>query len=758
MKKNIVTILFLLISYVLFSQENTLKRVEFKNTKASVALTNLEKLFDVKFSYSSDLLKNKTITLAKENRTLDDVLFELSFILHIKFNKLNKRYIYVTKSFRKNLSEIVVKGYLTKGITKNKDATFKLSPKRIGLLPGLIEADVIESIQQLPGVVSIDETATGISVRGGTSDQNRIIWDGINIYHNGHLFGMVSAFNPNVAEKITFYNKGTDVKFSDRISSVIDITTTNDIALKPRLETGFNGVDADILLEFPIIKNKLSVQTSFRKSYYGLIETATFDKYETKVYQNSNIDNETFSFKDYHFKFNYKLNKNNKLSLSLIHIDNDFENEYSKTDENASFTDRLDTENDGYSLFWYKIWGDDLKQETSISLSNYRLNYDFLTIKNNAFFSDFSKENRISDVLFSTSFTKTFSKNKNITFGYQDTYKDVRFLFKEQKDILYILDKDNAHVNTHSVFSGYHFKKNTFDVYLGGRINYYTTLNAVRFEPRLIINKDINTHFKWQFTGEVKNQIISQIDETVLSDLSLERKLWRLADAKNFPIINSIHLSSGLTYTKNRLTIDVDFYSKRTTGITALSLGFLNPNDNSFHIGEQRVNGIDFYLKNDFSNRFKTWINYSFLDVHNNYENLNNNDSFTANTEIRHSLNISSSYKINKFLISLGWKIRSGKPLTDLDYDANGTAYFHGINTETLPTYHRLDISSTYNFIFSKKSTIRGKVGLSIRNVYNNKNLINVEFIGNNALDDTVQILKNHSIGLTPNFLFRVYF
>jgi len=285
MKINILIFLFLFTSFYSISQNKVVKTIVFNNTKATTALKNLEKLFNIKFSYPTKLVEGKKISLQESKRTLDDVLFEISFLLNVQFKRLNKRYIYIIPSFRKNLNEVIVKSYLTQGISKKKNAAFKINPKRLGLLPGLIEADVIESIQQLPGVVSIDETATGLSVRGGTSDQNRIIWDGINIYHKGHLFGMVSAFNPNIAENVTFYNKGTNAKFGERVSSVIDISTTDKIAKNTSLEMGFNGIDFDMVLETPIIKDKLSLQTSFRKSYYNLIETITFDRYEKKVYQ-----------------------------------------------------------------------------------------------------------------------------------------------------------------------------------------------------------------------------------------------------------------------------------------------------------------------------------------------------------------------------------------------------------------------------------------------------------------------------------------
>jgi len=759
MRYSIVVIFAILFSISTFSQEEKSQEIYFENENLEVVLNNLEKIYSVKFSYPSELVASKKITLEKESRTLDETLFEISLTSDIQFNRLDSTYIYLTQSQVEEISEVFVKSYLTQGITKNKDATFQINPNKLGLLAGLTETDILESIQQLPGVTSIDETATSFSVRGGSSDQNRVIWDNINIYHTGHLFGMVSVFNPNIAQNITFYNKGTNAKFGDRVSSVIDISTTNKISNKTQLELGINGINADVFLETPIIKDKLSVQTSFRRSYEDIFETNTFKKFEQKAFQHTKIDGEFFYFKDYNLKLNYSLNKKNRLSLSLIHIDNDLENDFSDTTLNTTYMDILDSENDGYNLQWNKQWNENINQKTSINLSKYRFNYNFITHQNNIFISDFSKTNTITDFGFSTDVTINIQKNKSINFGYQNSLKEVNFLFKEVKDLLYILDEDNSNIDTHSIYSGYTYKNpKLFDFYGGLRVNYYTKLNTTRFEPRFVLNKELSENLKIQLTGEIKNQIISQIDETILSDLSLERKLWRLADGQNFPIINSFQISSGATYSKNNWTTDFDLYYKKTDGITALSLGFLNPTDNTFHKGKQKVVGFDFYLKKKLSNRMQTWVSYSFLDVKNKYNGLNSDTYFTANTEIKHAISASLDYKINDFQFALGWKWRSGKPLTDLDIDINGNAFYDGINTERLPYYHRLDFSSTYKFSFSKNGSTRGKVGFSVRNIYNNKNHISTEFSGNNTIDDPIKILEKHSIGITPNIMFRVYF
>ncbi|WP_457615563.1 TonB-dependent receptor domain-containing protein [Lutibacter sp.] len=756
-----------LIPIVAFSQEKATFSIEFNNNPVADVLASLEEMFDVKFSYQDNIINGKKVTLSKKNRTLDEVLTELTMLINVNFQKLSERYIFlkpiVSISEEQHLAEVVIDGYLTRGITKNKNATYQISPQKLEILPGLTEPDIMESIQQLPGVISPNETATGLIVRGGASDQNRVIWDGINIYHNGHLFGMISAFNPNITENITFHNKGTNAKFGERISSVIDISTSSKIYKKLVTEFGFNGISADTYLATPILKDKLSLQVSFRRSFEDFLETSTFKNIEEKVFQNTTIDesataDEKFYFKDYNLKLNYKPTDKDLLSLSIIHIDNDLEHIFDDIIHNKSYKNTLDVENDGYSFGWKRKWNANITQNTQASLSKYRLNYHYMISENFLQVSDYDKRNVIYDSGLFSEFQLKTAKGNNWLLGYQYTLKDVGYEFKETTDITYILDADKTIINTHSLYANFsHRNVKWLDIDGGIRVNYYSELDAFRVEPRVIINKNISNTLKLQLTGEIKNQVISQIDETVLSDLSLEDKLWRLADGATFPIINSHQVSAGLLYSKNGWSIDVDHYYKKVTGITALSLGFLNPNDSGFHIGKQKIFGADFYLKKNF-NKLKTWLSYSYIDVKSKYETLNNNQYFTASTEIKHAVSASVSYKLNQFQLALGWKWHVGKPFTKAYFDTNGTdLIFEGINTEKLPDYHRLDFSSTYRFNFSKDGAIRGKVGLSIRNLYDRQNHISREYIGNNAIDDPIEIIDKYSLGITPNFLFRIY-
>ena len=470
-KKNLFYFLFFL-PLVAFSQEKATFSVQFEDEPITEALLTLEKTFDVRFSYQDSFLEDKRITLDKADRTLDQVLTEISVLSSINFQKIDERYIIVneTRASLDNiqiLDNVIITGYLTKGIYKNKDATFTLNPKKLEILPGLIEADILESIQLLPGVISPNETATGFTVRGGALDQNRIIWDGINMYHKGHLFGMLSAFNPNSTSNVIFHNKGTHSRFGERVSSVIDISSTNKITDRFKAGIGINGINADVYIDTPIIKEKLSIQASLRRSYTELYQSRTFDEIADKVFQNTKIDNiestnNEFFFIDYNIKLNYKLNDNNSFYASTIYIDNNLDYTVEDKDLNKSFNDILKIKNDGYSFGWNKIWNPKISQKTEAFLSRYSLAYNYIIVEEAEQKSDFEKRNEIYDSGLSTEVIINTEANNDLTFGYQYVLKDVSYLFKETSDLVFILDSDKTIIKTHAVYAQYFYKARFF--------------------------------------------------------------------------------------------------------------------------------------------------------------------------------------------------------------------------------------------------------------------------------------------------------
>lgn len=98
-----------------------------------------------------------------------------------------------------------------------------VSAKLIKRMPGLAEADVIRSIQGLPGVVASSDFSTKIYVRGGGSDQNLILFDNAPVFSPTHFFGLFSTFLVEGVDDVTFYKGGFAPEYGNRLSSVLDV-------------------------------------------------------------------------------------------------------------------------------------------------------------------------------------------------------------------------------------------------------------------------------------------------------------------------------------------------------------------------------------------------------------------------------------------------------------------------------------------------------------------------------------------------------
>lgn len=100
-----------------------------------------------------------------------------------------------------------------------------VSARAIKRLPGLAEADVIRSLQALPGVVASSDFSTKIYVRGGGADQNLFLLDNGVVYSPVHFFGLFSTFLVEGIDDVKFYKGGFGPQYGNRLSSVVDISS-----------------------------------------------------------------------------------------------------------------------------------------------------------------------------------------------------------------------------------------------------------------------------------------------------------------------------------------------------------------------------------------------------------------------------------------------------------------------------------------------------------------------------------------------------
>ncbi len=666
------------------------------------------------------------------------------------------------------LKEIVVIDYLAAGISKVKNSV-QLNPHTLKTLAGLAEPDILQSIQQVPGVNSPFETAAGIHVRGGLPDQNLILWNGIKTYNHGHFFGMISAFNPYITDKVEFIKNGTPARYGDRISSVIDITSSNNVSNKLSGGVGTNLLYADGYLNIPLVDNKLSVQLSGRRSFTDVFSTPTYSQISDRVFQNTKIGDVTsddqqaensFYFTDFSANSIWQINSNNKLIFNSLYNRNRLDFESESDIANQSFNDQLLHANEGANLQWIGNLSDKFTVDLNGSYSRYILRYDFIQTVSDTI-TQSSKKNYVEESAYQFNGDYTLNSDSRIKLGYHLSDVRIRYAYEtESPSYQIILDSDNSTVQTHSGYFEYLFENDQYTVQPGIRFNYYNQLNEQFFEPRLYVQKRFPNNIALSLSGEYRTQIASQIKESVVSDLSLENKVWALASPNRFPVLTSFQISSGISYRYKEWFAELEGYRKALNGVTTLIFGYLNGLENQFREGDSQIHGADLLVKRTWDS-YESWISYSYIRTQNTFDDINDNQSFPGSWSIEHTIRWSNIVNINDWEFSLGWLWHTGKSFTDVStLDAEGgpvQIFYDELNANNLPVYHRMDMSVMKEFGSAQHPNLRYRLGLSVLNVYNKKNLLNREFRTTPSLENELIDTRVYSLGITPNLVFRVF-
>ncbi|UPT70095.1 MAG: TonB-dependent receptor plug domain-containing protein [Flavobacterium sp. JAD_PAG50586_2] len=757
-----LAIVFIQISW---SQKSEKRTFVYTAVKIEKVLSDVEEKFDVKYSYVDSITSGKEITLPKALYSLDEINTKITKQTGFRIVKIDSRFYSVVQDTEAisiktiTLDDVIVESFLAKGINKTSEKVV-LYPQKVQTLPGVTDADILLTLQQLPGVKSPNETASGLHVRGSTSDQNLILWNGIRLYHPGHLFGMISGINPNVEQTVNYYNKAVNPKFGERISSVIDIRTSDKITDKTKINGGINGLNADLYAQTSLIKGKLGIQLSGRKSFTEWLQTPTFNQLARKVFQNTNFSDfnsqNQFGFQDYSAKLNYKPNSNSELSLTGLWIDNNLDFKNKNSDATINSQD-MAISNFGFSLNWFQKYSQRLQQKLLLFYSSYDFEYEKIQQYSASEFEGFKKLNHVIDSGMELNFSFSVNEKLHWDFGYQLFGNDVSHLFNSYNQNLGVILDLRHNYNVTQVgysFLKYDYQKWNFQA--GVRYNYYSQLESNSFEPRIMVQRKFTDSFIWQVSYEGKSQVSSQIREDFANDLSLENYVWVSAAKRSYPIQRANQYTTGFIYKKNSWLLDVDGYFKTISGITSFTFDFQNQYDLNIQKGKGFTKGVDVLLQKSAAS-WRAWMTYTFEDSQNKFDAINQNEYFRTNSNIKHALNFSLYKKWGNYNLALGWFWHTGKPYSSINDDGEMVSY----NSETLPNYHRLDVSGFYQFQDSKDRQY--KIGVSIYNLYNRQKVISKELERDFAeigdfLTPKYSVQNYYSLGITPNIFFRLSF
>ena len=744
---------------------------KFKDLRPLIDILNIiESRYAVHFSYLDTTIENKTARLPEDHISLEAALDQLKSDTNLDYIILNSSNIVISKRsnpfsdfITQKLEEVVITNYLTKGISKKSDGKIKIDTDEFGILPGLIEPDILQSIQALPGIISVDERVSNINVRGGTHDQNLILWDGIKMYQSGHFFGLVSAFNPYLTKEVNVSKNGTSTKYGDGVSSVIDMQQSNSLDQEFKAGAGFNLIHADVYAKLPL-DEKSEFQLSARRSVTDFVFTPTYDQFLQRVFQdsdfsnsgNSNIisNNERFYFYDIAAKFLYDITDQDQIRFNFSTINNSLTYDQEPLDASQlPLQNSLEQSNFATGVQYLKYWNSKVTTTAQVYYTNYDLNSTNYDITNT---QRIDQDNQVDDFGIKINATNHIDDNLKLHGGYQfsEVIVSNSELFNNPTFESFVKEV----VRTHSIYGEAEFtsaNKNTY-ARIGLRTNYIEKFSEFFTEPRLSVSHKLNNDFRLEFLAELKSQTTSQIIDLQNDFLGIEQRRWILSNNEDIPIIKSVQGALGIHYNKNKLLISAEAYIKDVEGITSRSQGFLNQFEFIGAIGKYQVRGVDFLINKQFDS-FSTWLSYTYSTNDYTFDDLNNGDPFPNNLDIRHSATFAGTYTFDNLKFALGMNWHSGRPQTmplPNQITGNSSIEYELPNSSRISAYFRTDISATYKLKFTDK--LDASIGASIWNLFDRKNILNTYY----TLDTNgnVVTIENLSLGITPNISFRVEF
>lgn len=659
------------------------------------------------------------------------------------------------------ISPVTLNGYLVRGIDKTQDGSTLIDYGKFTLLPGLIESDVLQTVQALPSVMSVDETVSNINIRGGSHDQNLILWDDIKMYQSGHFFGLISSFNPQITQTATVINNGTDASFTDGVSGSILMESNKNLQSKFEGSFGVNLLNADLFADIPLGETS-SIQVTGRTSTDNLFRTPTYDSYFNRVTQNteakdnvSEVSNsqQNFNFFDTSLRWLYKPTDKDVIRLNFILINNDL-----SFDETALFEGSLETRESSISqnsiaagLNYRRQWN----KKVSTNIHIYNTDYKLQGINANILANQrFLQENKVSETAIKLASTYEQQLWK-FNLGYNFIESEVINL--NDIDLPRFVNRDSEVLREHAVFSQIYFENaaKDFSVRSGVRFNYIEKFDELIIEPRLSVRKTIGTHFEVEALGEFKHQNISQIVNFQNDFLGIERRRWQLTDNENIPILKSKQASLGLLYKNKGWLLDAKGYFKTVDGITTQSQSFTTKYELEKQKGSYDIFGFEFLFRKKFKH-LSSWLSYSYINNTYTFETLEEIE-FPSNFDITHSITLGSTFSNKHWNISAGLNYRTGKPtsipLSGNDV-VNNEVNFDSANNERLQDYLRIDASALYKFKINNQ--FRSEIGASVWNLSNRENPINNYYRVNT--DNTPVKFSRFSLGITTNAVLRIFF
>lgn len=617
------------------------------------------------------------------------------------------------------------------------------------------ETDPINQLKRNPGVMPGAEGNNGINIRGGSSDQNLILLEGMPIYESNHTGNLSSIFVDEAIRNIDFMKSGLPARYGGRLSSVINIQLKdgNKKQRETFINTGLQGIT--FFTEGPVINNKLSYAFSLRNSWINSL-LKPFKKL-IPLYEDISMN-----YRDLQMKMTYQISNNQKISLAGYFGGDNLKLAKSNKDNDliTSETNKLGSSNDLLSVNYTNIFNSKIKFHLNAGYLKYKVSsigqYSFVSGNNDSIINELQVINfsTIEDRQLMTSLDYYFKENIKVKIGLgyinhenNPAVKQSRFISEGSIDSLENLDdpivSDEYFTYIESNLQLYKDLIITPGFFL---VNYNSVGKKYSsFQPRVqaILNLSKNLTISGGYTKS--SQFIHLLAN---SGLGLPSELW-VPSNQILPPQNLKHYNIGLKWEIDSSTqISLATYIKDYDGLIEyiepvdLFLNIISPDGNPPILnnprdwqdktekgGIGRAEGFEFSISRN-TVGYQTWLSFHYGRSNRKFEKINEGNTFITKYDKPYNFNTGMSFKLSKnWQAGLMWVYSSGQPFTIADEGFNplGGEILPEVkflnpsskNNYRMPAFHQLTINADYKFSFNN---IRSNFSIGLYNVYNRLN------------------------------------
>ncbi|MEP7317152.1 MAG: carboxypeptidase-like regulatory domain-containing protein [Panacibacter sp.] len=645
-----------------------------------------------------------------------------------------------------------VKG-LQMGVQKIDIKSIKQVPVAFG------EADVLKVVLTLPGVKSVGEASTGLNVRGGSADQNLILFNDATVFNPSHFFGMFSAFNPEVVKDVELYKSSVPAKYGGRLSSVLEINSREGNKKNISGSAGIGLLTSRINIEGPLVKDKSSFILGGRTTYANWLLNLLPDEYK----------NSKAAFYDLNLNVNHQIDKKNSIYLTAY---------LSKDRFNLNSDTVYEYGNRNLSLKYKHLFNNKIYMLVTAGYDQYE--YSISSDRNpvNAYSLGFD----INQGYFKTHFNYYLSSKHTLEFGLNSIYYKLhpgnyKPVGKESLVVSDIMQPEQA-LESALYFSDKYSVTDAFSVEGGLRYSMFnylgpSTINnyapgVPKTEDNIVSNtvyengKFIKTYqgpevrlsARYAFSSELSLKAAYNTQRQyihVLSNTSAmaPTDIWKLSDPNIKPQYGD-QVSLGLykNFKSNTIETSVEVYYKRIKDYLDYKSGavlVLNHHIETDVISTKgRAYGVELLIKK-LTGKLNGWLSYTYsrtelkMDDPTSGEIINKGMYYPANYDKPHDVTFIGNYKFShRFSVSLNTTYSTGRPITlpigKFYYAGAYRTLYADRNANRIPDYFRTDLSMNIEGNHKIHQKTHNSFSIGVYNMLGRKNPYSVYYVSENGI------------------------